>query len=170
MTEKVSLGDFIREKYPLVATIGVFGAVTALFSRLEGIGDIAFVTLMIFFVLMWELLDSFPEIKVPLKSSIRLLIFQFLMILFLMGVGWYILVTYVSVYYELFLLAVVLGVYSLISIEIIVRIRLFERIHNEIKGELYGIIKFILLLFIVGIVFVSGANSASFIIGLFESL
>lgn len=170
MDQKVELKDFISKHYQLIATIGVFGALTALFVRFEGVQDIAFISLLIFFVLMWELTDSFPEIKIPLTSSLKLLIFEFLMIILLMAVGWYILVTYVSVYYEMFAFAIFLGLYSMISMKIVLKIRLFERIHDKIEGEPYRFVRFILLLVIFGIVMVLSSNSANLLINLIENV
>jgi hypothetical protein len=170
MTEKVELKKFVQDHYPLIATIGVFGAITALFVRLEGFEDVAFIPMMIFFVLMWELIDSFPEIEVPLKSSVKLLVFQFLMIIFLLAVGWFILTEYVSVYYKIFALALFLGIYSVATLKIFEKLTLFERIRNKIKGELYGFIRFILLLSIVGVILVLATYSADAIIGIIENL
>jgi len=170
MSEKIHLKDFIKDHYSLIATIGIFGALTAFFVNLEGVQDIAFIPLMIFFVLMWELMDSFPEIEIPLTSSIKLLAFEFLMIILFMAVGYYLLVTYVSIYYKIFSLVGFLGVYSYISMKILLRIRFFERINSKVKGELYRFIRFILLLLIVGIIMVLSSYSGNLIINLIEGL
>jgi len=169
MSNKVELRDFVEKHYQLIATIGVFGAITALFIRLEGFENVAFIPLMIFFVLMWELIDSFPEIEIPLRSSVKLVIFEFLMIIFLMVVGWFIFVEYVSMHYKIFALVLFLGIYSLVTLKILGKFRLFERIRNKVKGEPYGFIRFILLLVIVGIILVLASYSANFIIDLIES-
>lgn len=168
MTKKVGLSEFIKEKYPLIATIGVFGAVTALFLRLEGIEDIAFITLMIFLVLMWELLDSFPEIGVPLKSSIRLVIFQFLIIVFLMAVGWYIIVTYIVIFYRAFAFALLLGLYTAVFMIGIHKVRLSERIQQKVKGKLYSLIENLILIVAILVIMILASYSADFIIALVE--
>jgi hypothetical protein len=168
MSEKLELKDFIEKYYHLITVIGVFGALAAFFVKLEGFEYIAFMPMLIFFVLMWELLDSFPEIEVPFKSSIKLLIFEFLMIVLLMAVGWYVLVAYISVYYKPFALIFFLGLYALISVKIIVKVRLFERINERVKGEPYGFIRFVLLLVIVGIVMLLASYSANFVTSLIE--
>jgi len=169
MSKKVNLKDFIDDHYRLIATIGVFGALTAFFGNLEGFQDIAFLPLMISFVLMWELMDCFPEIEVPLKTSVKTLIFFFLMIILFIAVGWYILVTYVTAYYRIFVVFALLGLYSLIFVKIEMRIRLFKRIHSKVDGELYGFIRFILILVIFGVILVATDYSADFIISLIET-
>lgn len=167
--EKISLKDFIKENYPLIATIGVFGALTTLFVRLEELPHLAFITLMIFVVLTWELLDLFPEIEVPFRSSMKLMVFEFLMIILLMVVGWYILDTYVRIYYRVFTLTSLLGIYSVITIKVLEKLRLFGRVHTKVKGELYKLIRFFMLLTIFGIIIVLAGYSANYLNDLIES-
>lgn len=163
MSEKTSLREFIEKHYQLIATIGVFGALTALFIRLENLPHLAFITLMIFVLLTWELMDSFPEIEMPFKSSMKLMIFEFLIIALLMAVGWFILDTYVRIYHRPFTLTMLLGLYLVISAKIIEKVKLFERLHKKLKGELYRLIRFVILFVIIGIVMVLASISANYL-------
>jgi hypothetical protein len=150
MTERIELRDFIRDHYPLIATIGVFGALTALFVRIEGFEFIAFIPLMIFFVLMWELIDSFPEMQIPLKgASRRLAVFFVLMMILLIGIAWFIFVEYVISYYQIisFSLFICLSIYTAIAIE--GRMALAERIGKRIGGKQYKFLKIISMLLLV---------------------
>lgn len=123
VTDRKELNEFIKSNYQLSATIGVFGALAAFFVRLVGFEQIALIPLMIFFILMIELIDDFPEIAIPLKSSVKLLAFEFLMVGLLIAIGWYILTEYVTVYYGVFVLVFFLSIYAGISIKIIQKVR-----------------------------------------------
>ena len=167
---KITLKDFIHNHYSLVATIGVFGALTALFVRFENVPHIAFITLMILIVLVWELLDSFPEIGVPLASSMKLILFEFLMIALLMSVGWLMIDTYVRIYYQPFTLTVFLGLYLLISAKTIEKTRFLDRIHRRVENhELYASIRFVIFIVVVGTVMELARISANFLWSLFPS-
>lgn len=151
MSERIELREFIKENYQLIATIGVFGALTALFLRIEGFELIAFIPLMIFVVLMIELLVSFPKILLPLEgTSYRLAFFYALLMLLLVGVSWYVLVEYVTVYYQIFLLSIFIGAYIYIGTMIEDRLKLFERLAKRVGRRLFFTIQFIVMFFIAG--------------------
>ena len=60
MNKKTELKEFIDDNYRLIAIIGVFGGLTAYFSNIKTI-ELSFFCFLIFLVLSWELLNSFPE-------------------------------------------------------------------------------------------------------------
>jgi hypothetical protein len=169
MSKRVELNDFIKDNYQLIATIGVFGALTALFVRIEGFEFIAFIPLMIFFVLTWELLDSFPDIKLPLKnSSYKLAIFEVLMIILLLGVAWFILAEYVTLYYQLILFAIFVSVFVYVPIAIVDRTKVYERIKNRIGKGSHKFLKIGSTVLLVGIAMILASYLTNLIIGLFS--
>jgi len=87
---KVSLKEFIDEYYHVIAVMGVFAALTALFIRLEGGEYLAFVTFIGFILLDWEIYSALIRIK----SSRRLLVFQIVLFNLLMFVSFYIVIFY----------------------------------------------------------------------------
>lgn len=169
MNEKVSLRDFLKKNHPLIATIGVFGALTALFMRFEKVPFLAFITLMILVLLMWELFDLFPEIEVLFRSSMRLMIFEFLMIALLMAIGWFILDTYIRIYYRPFTFTVFLGLYAVVSVELFEKIRLSERIHKKVRGKPYRLIRSLIVFTLVAITMKLADYSANYIVDLIEN-
>ena len=166
--EKVRLVQFIKDNYPLIATIGVFGALTTLFVRLDELPHLAFISLMIFVVLTWELLDLFPEIEVPFTSSMKLMVFEFLIIILFMVVGWYILDSYVRIYYRIFTLTTLFGIYSVITIKVLERLRLFGIVHRKLKGEGYKVARFFMLIMIFIIIIFSAIYSSYYLNNLIE--
>jgi len=78
-----------------------------------------------------------------------------------MAVGYYILIAYVRIYFELCLFIIFLGLYSYISTKIWVKTKPFVWIKKRVKGELYGFVRFILLLAIVGGLFYLSIQSVN---------
>jgi hypothetical protein len=95
MSEKMSLRDFIGDNYRLIATMGLAGALTALFMRLER-AEYLFVICSVMFVLLnLKLLMAFGRIK---KPSLSMRIFQVFLLLLFFYVAYYLLqVSYAQV-------------------------------------------------------------------------
>ena len=91
----MSLRDFIGDNYRLIATMGLAGALTALFMRLKG-AEYLFVICSVMFVLLnLKLLMEFRRIK---KPSLSMKIFQVLLFLLFFYVTYYLLqVSYAQV-------------------------------------------------------------------------
>jgi len=162
MTEKITLRKFICDNYPLIASLGVFGALTTLFTRFENAPYLSFISFAIFFVLTWEFVDSFPEIEM---SSIRFIAFEFLTVALFIFVGYYIFTTYVAIFWKLFVFLSLLVVYSAISITLYLRLKLSERIQKKIpEGRLRSIAKMVILLSVMLVLMFLAINSANYII------
>lgn len=160
--EKIALRSFIRENYQLIASIGVFGALTTLFTRLENASYLSFVTFAMFFILTWEFVDSFPDIE---KSSIRFIAFELLTMILMIFVGLYIFTTYVTVFWKLFVFLSMLVLYSAISIVLYQRFKLSSRIQRRIpEGRLRSIGKMAFLLISTIILLLAASFSANYII------
>jgi hypothetical protein len=59
--KKVSLDQFVEEHYRMFAVIGVFGGLTALFSRLENASYLSFLSFLVFIILNLNLWIKFPK-------------------------------------------------------------------------------------------------------------
>lgn len=90
-SEKVTLSDFIEENYKLLASMGVFGGLTTLFTRIENAEYIVFLSFMMFLVLGAELWTRFPKDK---ETSLKLNIFQNLMLSLVLSIFVYLVLTY----------------------------------------------------------------------------
>jgi len=162
MSEKVTLKKFICDNYPLVASLGVFGALTTLFTRFTDAPYLSFISFAIFFILTWEFIDSFPEIEM---SSIRFVAFEVLAITLFIFVGLYIFTTYVTALWKLFVFLSLLAIYLAISIMLYLRLGLFERIWKKIpEGRLQSIVKIVILLSVVFVLVFLATQSANYII------
>jgi len=135
MSEKMELRDFIKKSDRLLETIGVFGALTAFLAQLNGFEDLAVIPLMIFFLLIMELMESFPDMDMPLKTSVKLVAFESLMVGFVISVGYYILVRYVTVYCRVFSGFSFFALYSFIAIRVAQRTKLIQRINLKVKSQ-----------------------------------
>jgi len=151
MTEKTSLKDFVKDNYPLIATIGIMGALTALILELTEFTLLAFVPLALMFILTWELVSQFPVIE---KCGWRLVSFMILIVSFFIIIGGYIFTAYIVTFYKLFIFGVFFGVYMIIWWLVLKKIKMPNRIR---MGLLY-----------IGEIFLiySALESATYIIGL----
>ncbi len=103
MDEKKDLRWFIQENYKLLTAMGVFGGLTTLFTRLENASYLAFLSLMMFLVLSYEVWTAFPKSK----TAITLIIFENLSLTLVGGVLVYILLYY---YVNLMIYLPILGI------------------------------------------------------------
>lgn len=101
MSEKVSLKQFVDDNYPLIASMGVAGALTAFFTRLENADLLAFMSFLMFAVLILELAEMFPEIE---RATLKLNLFKIFSLALFVLAGFYVLEAYWG--YLLFLGAV----------------------------------------------------------------
>jgi len=91
-----TLSDFIKDNHELLTAMGVFGGLTALFTRIEpeGMGNfLAFWSFTIFFVLSWELYTKFPKLE---TFNNRLVLFQLLLICLGVTIFLYLLIIYTA--------------------------------------------------------------------------
>jgi hypothetical protein len=165
---KITLRSFIEKNYQLITSIGVFGALTTLFTRLENASYLSFVTFAMFFILTWEFVDSFPVIE---KSSIRFVAFELLTMILMVFVGYYIFTTYVTAFWKVFVFLSMLVLYPAISIVLYQRFKLSSRIQRRIpEGRLRSIGKMAFLLTSTIILLLAASFSANYIIDLLERL
>ena len=161
LSEKVTLKKFICDNYPLIASLGVFGALTTLFTRFTDAPYLSFISFAIFFILTWEFIDSFPEIEM---SSIRFVAFEFLTVALFIFVGLYIFTTYVATFWKLFVFLSLLVVYSAILITLYLRLKLSERIQKKIPEGKLSIAKMVILLSVMLVLMFLAIYSANYII------
>lgn len=91
----MSLRDFIGDNYRLIATMGLAGALTALFTRLKKAEYLVVICSVMFVLLNLKLLMAFGRIK---KPSLNMKIFQVLLLLLFFCVTYYLLqVSYAQV-------------------------------------------------------------------------
>lgn len=168
MSEKITLRKFIQDNYYLIASLGVFGALTTLFTRFTDAPYLSFISFAIFFVLTWEFIDSFPEIEM---SSIRFVAFELLAVALFIFVGLYIFATYVTAFWELFVFLTLLAVYSAISITIYLRLKLAERIQQKIpEGRLRSIAKMVILLGVMLALMFLAIQSSNYIVNALKQI
>lgn len=96
MSEKVSLREFINDNYRLIATMGLAGALAALFTRLKRAEYLVVICSLMFVLINLKLLMAFRRIK---KPSLSMKIFQVLLLPLFFYVAYYLLqVSYAQVY------------------------------------------------------------------------
>jgi hypothetical protein len=167
MTEKKDIEYFINKHYRLITTMGVFGALTAYLSQLQGFADLASITFIIFIFLTWELFIKFPDAS---KSTLKLISLSLLVGILLVGVALLVLVKYVSKYYALFTLAFSFGIYSLLASKVSQRLRLFERLQKRINEKHYETVQMFVLLGIIVLVFVLGIFTANYVVSWIQNI
>jgi len=86
------LFKFIEKNHNLLTAIGVFGGLTALFTRVTNGEILVFLSFLMFLFLSWELYTRFPKWKKI--ESIKLFIFRILIVVIVIGI-----VIYLSYYY-----------------------------------------------------------------------
>ena len=94
--ENETLSDFIKTYHDLLTTMGVFGGLTAIFTKIEpeGMGNfLAFWSFTIFFVLSWELYTKFPKLE---NFNNRLVLFQLLLMFLSIVIFFYLLLIYTA--------------------------------------------------------------------------
>lgn len=167
MSKKVSLREFIKENYHLVATIGVVGALTALFTRLEEASYLAFITFMMFILLTWELLVSFPKSE---EASLNVTLFEYLVMGLLFALGMFVINAY-KVYLAMLSPIFFFGLYSVVSIKLIQKFKLFERIRERTPQDkpYSSIIRGLILFTVVGITLYLAMLSANYVINLIKT-
>ncbi len=164
MSEETSLSQFVRNNSHLIASLGVFGALTTLFTKIDNAQYLSFVSFAIFFVLMWEFLEQFPEIKI---SSIRFIAFEMLTATLLIFVALYMFVTYVAVFWKLFVFMSIFVIYSAVSVYLYLKLKLFERIEKVRSEKMRSVTKIVILLAVMGVLMFLASISANIIIRIF---
>lgn len=123
--KKETLSDFINANDKLLTTMGVFGALTALFTTIENGEILSFLSFFIFLVLGWELFSRFPKWRKWRESTIKLFIFRILSVVLVFGVAVYLLYSYLTYF-----------VLSLLEISLICLLVFGEIIIPKIKNSL----------------------------------
>jgi hypothetical protein len=87
LAKKVSLPNFIEQNYRLLTTMGVFGGLTTLFTRLENASYLSVISFLMFIVIGIELYRKIPkEVK-----SLSLAIFESLIVMLVISLTIYLL-------------------------------------------------------------------------------
>jgi hypothetical protein len=149
-----TLSDFIKANNYLLTAMGVFGGLTAFFTKIqpEEIGNLlAFWSFTIFFVLGWELYTKFPKLE---TFNSRLVLFQLLLICLSITIFSYLLIVYTA--YSLIFGSLFAGLFSSTIIGVAVDyLRKHETIGTIFAIFLAGLILgglFLLGLAILGII------------------
>jgi hypothetical protein len=94
--KKVTIADFIEKHHKMFTVLGVFGGLTALFTRLEDASYLAAISFVLFLLLDFELWIKFPKSE---EASSRLKFFEVFMQMLLFAIGIYIVQTYTDFVY-----------------------------------------------------------------------
>jgi len=89
--KKTSLEQFVKDHHYMFAVLGVFGGLTALFTRLENASYLAFLSFIIFLLLDLDLWVKFPKSD---EASLALRIFEVLLQIYLIAIGVYLVQAY----------------------------------------------------------------------------
>jgi hypothetical protein len=133
-TKYETLTDFIKDNHDLLTAMGVFGGLTALFTRIEpeGMGNfLAFWSFTIFFVLSWELYTKFPKLE---TFNNRLVLFQLLLISLGVTIFLYLLLVYTA--YSL----IFGSLYALLFSSAIITIAVNYAEKHKTTGKILGLI------------------------------
>lgn len=112
--KKVSLEQFVNKHYRMFAVIGVFGGLTALFSRLEDASYLSFLSFLAFIILNLDLWRKFPKSE---EASWTLQIFEWLLQMLWIFTGGYLVLSYTDIVAALlpfFFIIVFLGLFILV--------------------------------------------------------
>lgn len=124
--KKVSLDQFIEEHYRMFAVIGVFGGLTALFSRLENASYLSFLSFLVFIILNLNLWIKFPKSE---KASWTLQIFEWLLQMLWILTGVYLVSSYTDIVAAL-LPAFFIAVFLALLVFVFSKFKLFESIRK----------------------------------------
>lgn len=163
--KKVSLRQFIDENYHLFTVLGVFGALTAFFARLENASYLAFIAFAIFLVLDLQLWVMFPRSE---EASLSITIFEALFQFFVFAIFVYLAQTYETYVRASFSLIFVV-LYVGISIKLFQKFKLYKPIRKIIpQDKFYGsVVRGLTFGIIVGGISVLGIVTGMFVADLF---
>jgi hypothetical protein len=125
-TKKLGLEEFIKEHYYMFTVLGVFGGLTALFTKLENASYLAFLSFTIFIVLDLDIWIKFPKSE---EASLSLKIFEILFQIYFIAVGVYLVQAYpdyVALLLPTFLMLIFAGLFLLVF----ARLELFKPIRR----------------------------------------
>ena len=164
--EKKDIEYFINKHYKMITTMGVFGALTAFLTQLQEFSDLASVTLIIFLFLTWELLIKFPDSS---ESTLKLFSLGLLFIALLFGVGFFVLVRYVTKYYSLFALAFSFGIYALTASKVVQWSKLFERLKRRTGEKHYEKVQRLVLLGMVILLLILAIYTTDYVVSYIQN-
>jgi hypothetical protein len=144
LPRKVDLREFVKENYQLLASMGVFGGLTALFTRIENAEYLSFVSFMMFVVLGFELWAKFPIRK---EESLNLIIFEYLSYSLVLSV-----LGYVILYYGAYVFGALVGILIFLGGIILKSVRDFIEKHR-ITRKRFRVLAYVglgLLAFVIG--------------------
>jgi hypothetical protein len=124
---KISLEQFIKEHSEMFTVIGVFGALTAFFARLENASYLAFFSFLIFILLDVDLWIRFPKSE---KAGWTLKIFEGFLQLYIALVGYYLIQVYPN-YVAPAMLAVFMVAFLAFFLFTINKYRLYEPLRRR---------------------------------------
>jgi len=125
-TKRLGLEEFIKEHYYMFTVLGVFGGLTALFTRLEDASYLAFLSFIIFIILDLDIWIKFPKSE---EASRTLQLFEILFQIYFIAIGVYLIQAYpdyVVALMPMFFTLVFAGVFYLVF----TRYKLFEPIRK----------------------------------------
>ena len=123
---KVTLKQFIEDNHNLFTTMGVFGGLAALFTRLENAEYLSFIAFAMLLLLDWELWRAFPKSE---EATLTITIFEYFSQMFMFLIGAYICIAYMT--YILPLLPTILAsVLAAISILLFKRFELYKYVRK----------------------------------------
>jgi len=126
--KKVSLREFIDKNYHLFTTIGVVAGLSALFTRLENAGYLAFLSFAMLILLNLELWMAFPKSE---EASLILKAFEWIFQLFFIMVGVFVCSAYSNYILQpsiLFLILLVL--FAVIFIVFFEKFKLYKHVRK----------------------------------------
>ncbi|MFA5364056.1 MAG: hypothetical protein WC325_02615, partial [Candidatus Bathyarchaeia archaeon] len=124
--KKVTIGDFIEENHKLFTVLGVFGGLTALFTRLENSSYLAAISFVLLILLDFELWIKFPKSE---EATFRLRVFEVLLQFLLMAVGLYIVQEYQDFVFA-FMPLIFMIIFGVIFIKLFDRFEVFKPIRR----------------------------------------
>jgi len=137
--KKVSLKDFIKENYPLLTILGVFGALFSLFYATEFTGPIVSlkpylqaIIFFIFIIIAFEVWANFPSSKEKIIES-RLNLFEQFFIFFVTLVIVFALYSFRDVFKQFFSV-ILIAIYGSIGNFLIKKFQIYKKV-NEFASK-----------------------------------
>jgi hypothetical protein len=125
-SKKVTIRDFIDVNHKLFTTMGVFGGLAALFTKLQNAEYLAFFCFVILILLDWELLVAFPKSE---EATWTITIFEYVSQMFMIGIGGYLCITYVTIVL-VFLPVILASIFAAFSILLFKRFELYKYVRK----------------------------------------
>lgn len=125
--QKTTLRDFIEKNHNLFTVMGVFAALTALFTRFENAEYLVVISFLIFLVLDIQLWVLFPKSE---HASFSIVVFEDLMQIFLFALFAFLVQNYIASYLHIVLPFIFFGAFIVVGILLIKKLRLYEYVRR----------------------------------------